>query len=91
MDIGRARTVFLIVEDLKVPLGALGEGLSHHGHGVLGGERAMEEIADGRPLHHLGPREAGEATEAVRAVNDMARLLRGGQRRGSSGRSGLLL
>lgn len=40
----------------------------------LGGHLALQELGAGRPLHHLGPREAGHLAEAIRAEDDVARF-----------------
>lgn len=53
-------------------LDALVESLPETTDGLLRGERTAEELARGGLLHDLRPRVACEATEAVRAVDDVA-------------------
>lgn len=51
-------TVFPIVENFEVLLGADRQRLLDHGDGVLRGEGAVEELAYGGSLHNLGTTEA---------------------------------
>lgn len=65
-------TVFPVVENLCVFFYAILQGLPQSCDGLLRGERPAEELAGGAPLHHLRPRVAGQAAEAVRTVDDVA-------------------
>jgi hypothetical protein len=68
-------TVFPIVQDFEVLLGADGQRLLDHGDGVLRGEGAVEKLAHGGSLHNLGTTEPRETTETVRAIDDMAQAM----------------
>jgi len=67
-------TVLPVVEYLEVPLDALGQGLPDDADGLLRREGPVEEVARGGPLHHLRPGEPRQSAEAVRAVDDVARV-----------------
>lgn len=72
---GKELTVFLVVENLKVLFDTGGERFLNVGDRVLWRQRPVQEITHRRPLHHLRPAEAGQAAEAVTAVDDVALAL----------------
>ena len=72
---GKKLTVFLVVENLEVLFDTGGERFLNVGDRVLWRQRPVQEITHRRPLHHLRPAEAGQAAEAVAAVDDVALAL----------------
>lgn len=63
-------TALLVEADLGLVLLPLLQGLAHlQGH-TLAGVAAVQEAAAAVLLHHLGPGEARQLAEAVRAVDD---------------------
>lgn len=72
---GNKLTVFLVVENLEVLFDTGGQCFLNVGYRVLWRQRPVQEITHRRPLHHLRPAEAGQAAEAVAAVDDVALAL----------------
>lgn len=72
---GKKLTVFLVVENLEVLFDTGSQCFLNVGYRVLWRQRPVQEITHRRPLHHLRPAEAGQAAEAVAAVDDVALAL----------------
>ena len=63
-------TVLLLEDDLGLVLHLVVQHLLDLLHLLRGRVLAEEELAGAALLHDLGPREAGELAEAIRAVDD---------------------
>lgn len=63
-------TIFLVVEDVDLLLFGSGQAFLNLSDGVGGGEWAVEELGDGRLLHHLRPAKSHHLAEPLIAVDD---------------------
>lgn len=63
-------TCLLIKHDLILELLALLQGVANVEDDAFARLRPVQELAGAALLHHLGPREARQLTEAIGAVDD---------------------